>query len=346
MALAAAFALIAVLEYWLDPNCAFNGPGSQSAFAFTANPYHAKVEYLEKRPEAFDAFIIGGSRAGALTPALSEAYFPGHHFYNFFVYSADEYDNRKDIEYLLDRQKPRFLIVQISLTELAAFGSHRDLLDPLASGQVGLFYAARNVCGFNREVTVRKLKFFLGRDLLIGQAVIDPLTGIYDRSRWSGEDLQKNQATVLLTTPRQPSNPKAAKANFRATEAYLGELDDQGIPVVLIISPETDSVLDSLDTDTALSYLGKLAKLHDFWNFADYTDIAGNAENFYDINHYNAKIAKFIFERIAGGKDAELPEDFGFHVDYSNSEAYLGALRARYAAARRKIAVKSLLGGN
>jgi len=67
------------------------------AYNMNNNPRVAKIAYLETHHEAYNSYIIGGSKSSSLSPTLLNNYFEGSSFYNMLMYGGDFYDYEKTI---------------------------------------------------------------------------------------------------------------------------------------------------------------------------------------------------------------------------------------------------------
>ena len=112
---------IMTLNYVVDPYKYF---ASQSGdyYDVDADDYvrEQKIEHIKKNPDKYDAYLIGGSKAGAIkTENLSKI--DGYNYYNCWLLSGNFPDYLAYAKYLVENTSAKKILLQISTSELYEF---------------------------------------------------------------------------------------------------------------------------------------------------------------------------------------------------------------------------------
>lgn len=109
---------IMALNFVVDPYGYFAAQGGD-CFELDEKDYlrELKAEHIKNFGDQYDAYLIGGSKAGAIrAEKLSEL--DGYNYYNAWVLSGNFLDYEGYIEYILENTKAKKILLQISTSEL------------------------------------------------------------------------------------------------------------------------------------------------------------------------------------------------------------------------------------
>ena len=110
----AALLFIMSVNYFYDPYGYFRSQ-SGDCYDLDENDYlrEQKAEHIKHISDQYDAYLIGGSKAGALrTDKLKEL--DGYNYYNCWVLSGNFQDYEAYTKYIVEHKKAKKVLLQIS----------------------------------------------------------------------------------------------------------------------------------------------------------------------------------------------------------------------------------------
>jgi hypothetical protein len=301
---------------------------------------YLKVEYLKKN-RRFDTFLLGGSRMGTTVPTEIEQLLPGHHIYNFFVSSGNQYDNLIHVRWLLQTQPQiRNLYIQVDWPE--SYGLTREYLQYLTHPEVlgdnapgflrkYLFTFAPNAFEFKIENnTKRKGEFRL--DLASGHfdypkrnAVIAADCGEYVMQ-------VKDFAAPAQETAQSEGQKQLNTRSLAALAELLAAAKSRGVDTTIFVTPHHHRFLDRINLAEYLKFLNDLAAITPYWNFAFYSSITSNDCNYYEPSHYIAKVAPLLYAAMSK-KSAS--REYAHYVNAENVASELEFVRGNFQSHRK-----------
>ena len=117
----AALLFIMGVNYFYDPYGYFRSQ-SGDCYDLDENDYlrEQKAEHIKHFSDQYDAYLIGGSKAGALrTDKLKEL--DGYNYYNCWVLSGNFQDYEAYTKYIVEHTKAKKVLLQISTSEIKQF---------------------------------------------------------------------------------------------------------------------------------------------------------------------------------------------------------------------------------
>lgn len=117
----AALLFIMSVNYFYDPYGYFRSQ-SGDCYDLDENDYlrEQKAEHIKHFSDQYDAYLIGGSKAGALrTDKLKEL--DGYNYYNCWVLSGNFQDYEAYTKYIVEHTKAKKVLLQISTSEIKQF---------------------------------------------------------------------------------------------------------------------------------------------------------------------------------------------------------------------------------
>ena len=116
-ALLCVFLVWAVLNVLVDPFNAFSDTlMSWDSYTQTLNPRNSKAVYITEHFDEFDSYIIGSSSAASYLPETLNHYLDAS-FYNMLHYGSDTEYDRMLVEYLLNNDEVRYIVLVLGLNE-------------------------------------------------------------------------------------------------------------------------------------------------------------------------------------------------------------------------------------
>lgn len=316
---------VCAFNYLVDPFGVFGDRFLKwHSYNFVNNPRVAKIGYLDRNYEKYNAYIIGGSKSSSINPLLLNKYYgDGTSFYSMLMYGGDFYDYEKTLHYLVENYNVEHIIIHMSMHEMSHYHEikpeinnelHAKVLkEPLVPFY--LKYLTLNL-GYGKDKLVSLLK--RRYDPMEGNQFI-PETGVYNKVVRDAEEL----GTLEEFLEKYPEfNSPLPKVGSSGVEGNLGALkrmkeycESRGISFMFIIAPTYFREMDRYDYNAVEDFLNRAAEITDYWNFSGYNTISYDARYFYDPMHYRNNVGEMMLARIFGDDSVEVPEDFGVYVE-------------------------------
>lgn len=119
--IAASLLAIMGINYFVDPYGYFRSQGGD-CYELDEDDYlrEQKAQHIKHFSDRYDAYLIGGSKAGALrTEKLKEL--DGYNYYNCWVMSGNFQDYEAYTKYIVEHAEPKKILLQISTSEIKQF---------------------------------------------------------------------------------------------------------------------------------------------------------------------------------------------------------------------------------
>ena len=179
--------LIAGFNVLTDPFGVFGDPVlNWWGYNMTNNPRTAKFSYLEDHWEDYDSYLIGCSSTSAFTvEQFNELYDAS--FYNLIVYGADMLDSEQMIAYLIEKDSPKNIVLNVYLDNAVAYeevsNAYTHSMPASVDGSNPVSYYTRFLFA-SPEYGIAKLKN-RSSDTWLAQSfdVFDPVSGEYDKRK-------------------------------------------------------------------------------------------------------------------------------------------------------------------
>ncbi len=339
--------LIAGFNVLTDPFGVFGDPVlNWWSYNMTNNPRTAKFTYLEDYWENYDSYLVGCSSTSAFTvEPFNELYDAS--FYNLIVYGADMLDSEQMIAYLIEKDSPENIVLNVYLDNAVAYdeesNAYTHSMPAAVDGSNPVPYYARFLFA-NPEYGIAKLKN-RNTDLWLAQAfdVFDPVTGEYDKRKRDVEPIG-DMAQYLESYPVFADYPAGSGYTMPNRQNCLDSIsrivrmcEDAGVNLTVVTAPVYAEYLDNFDMTDVTGFYRDLAMVTDYWDFS-YSSVSFEPRYFYDSTHFRNAVGDMAAARIAGD-DCWIPEDFGYYVTAENAERYFANYGNRTAMTDDEISV-------
>ena len=320
-ALLCVFLVWAGLNVLVDPFNAFSDPlMSWDSYTQTLNPRNSKAVYITEHFDEFDSYIIGSSSAASYLPQTLDRYLDAS-FYNMFHYGADTKYDRELVEYLLNHDDVKYIVLVLGLNEANARESEEmypnDYTYYKVSGENALSYYRRNLFA-TPNYAFEKLGSAL-KDTVLPQAfdVFVPENGTYDKRVREVESIGDLDAYLNLHSADFPIND--AENTLKCMDAAIEDVrqirdlcEEAGTELIVVLTPMSESQLCRYSDETINTYFAKLAEVTDYWNFA-ISPLTYDERYYYDAIHTRNELANMVIARVFDDPDTYYPDDFGVY---------------------------------
>ena len=123
--------------------------------------------------------------------------------------------------------------------------------------------------------------------------------------------------------------------SLAALQEIIATCKERGIELYIYIPPTLNNVEADAFHQMAIwknyaDFQRQLAKLHPFWDFAEWNEITQNKDNFIDGSHHIFPVGDMILGRMFGKPTDKTPSSFGKYVTATNVDAHLRAVDHDY----------------
>ena len=320
-ALLGVFLTWAGLNVLVDPFNAFSDPLLEwDSYTQTLNPRNSKAVYITERFDEFDSYIIGSSSAASYLPETLNRYLDAS-FYNMFHYGSDTKYDRVLVEYLLNNDDVKYIVLVLGLNEANIRGSAKmypnDYSYYKVSGESALSYYWRNLFA-TPNYAFEKLSSF-AKDTELPQTfdVFVPQSGTYDKRVREVESIGDLEAYLNLHPTDFPTNDaenvlQCLDATIEDVRQIWNLCEDAGTELIVVLTPMSESQLRLYSDETMNAYFAKLAEVTDYWNFA-ISPLTYDERYYYDATHTRNELANMVIARVFDDPDTYYPDDFGVY---------------------------------
>lgn len=301
------------------------------SYNMTQNPRTAKISWLDRCREDYDAYIIGCSKTGSLPVELLNKHY-GARFFNMTMYggdlhSGDLYNIEMTARYLLSKHGAKHIVVSIGFAELLAYSDEGSVPHARVDGtNLTKFYAGYLLA--NPRYALEKLAAYRKASHLNPNRIFDVATGAYDNAIRDTEPigaldeyLQKHPSFTWEL--KKHSALPAVDACVESIARIKDMCCEAGSTFTFMISPMFRSELDTFPQDCLEDFYRKVAAVTDFWDFSGYHSVASEPRYFYDIYHHRNAVGVMALARMSGDTSVYVPKDFGLYVTKENIETRL-----------------------
>lgn len=301
------------------------------------NQRYEKINFLKNNHQRFNAYLVGSSRIGFITPQKIETYLPGSRFYNAWVSSGNPLDAQIFIDWLLrNHYEVKYLLIQIGLDHAIKIVDYRlvqDMqrlwhYDVTLSDPMGFYNPY--IFGFLTQSITRKMQLILSKQKI--SQLEDIQSGIWDyttRKKARNENLGlyiRNETTFHKPLPPFPYDSIQPQQLQMLTQA-LKDIDKQcqsyNIQCIFVTAPlyykETQRYPSKL-RDFILTILAQSLS-NGFWHFGYLNSITTDEHNYYESTHQLPEIDSMMLDKIFQHSTNNIPKDFGIFITKENFES-------------------------
>ncbi len=320
---------LASFNYFADPYGYFtfqSGDYEDINFSFNLSVVMArqfKANHVLKFADQYDAYLLGGSKAGSYRAAkLSEL--DGYRYYNMFESRGNVQEYEIETDFLLKYCDPKKIVISLSGAEVKRLlQDQEDVSFQIPAVELGTSYV--------REYMTYLFKdFFQGLTKIRNRSAtyVEPIpTGerniyrLYNRSyeRWVQAteskvlgEFQEHLRELFTSEADDPYIPEC----LDTLERIKKKCDDAGVELMVIVAPSFIGEIADFESPAYRDYLVRLALITDYWDFSGYHDIDLNPWNFYNEGHFFYEVGDAVVDTING--TFSYP-GFGTHVTRENA---------------------------
>ncbi|MCM1244836.1 MAG: hypothetical protein NC293_04230 [Roseburia sp.] len=318
---------IAGANFFIDPYGYFSARKGEN-YSMDEEDYlrEQKAEHIKYHADDYDAYLVGGSKAGALhSDKLSEI--DGYRYYNCWLLSGNFEDYYNYSKYIIETAHPKKILLHISTSEIAQF-------DREAKGDI---YEVPAV--MSGESKIAEVVKFLFKNLSVSFDTItntDPayavlptgernLTKYYDYYNAHHDTTQYYdylmKAQVDPYLPRLINGTKDKADLVNSNLEYLKEIkrlcDKNNVELQVFLSTLFIGEMVGYEGNSFYNWLSQMVEITGgMWCFNNYNDLVFNPFNYYNARHYYFEMGDLMIERMAGTTDQY--SDFGVYLTKDN----------------------------
>ena len=319
---------IMTLNYVVDPYKYF---ASQSGDYYDVDEddyvREQKIEHIKKNPDKYDAYLIGGSKAGAIkTENLSKI--DGYNYYNCWLLSGNFPDYLAYAKYIVENTSAKKILLQISTSELYEFNR---------TEKGTIYETPAEISGESKFAEV--VSFLMKNPKIAIEELLDTEPKYYNKP--SGErDLQKYydylNANIegyryYLWYMKQQAEPyykymdKEVPEDTETVNACIDILrqikqlcDDNGVELQVFFGSLFAGQMVYYEGESFYDFLEQVVMVmdEDVWCFNTYNDVALCVYNYYNPAHYFYEVGDLMIDTMAG-KPCQY-EGFGVKLNREN----------------------------
>jgi len=334
---------IGAMNFFVDPFSYFRfADGEFSEYQDNEDAYlrYIRAKQIEFNDGKYDAFIVGGSKAGALrTETLNKT--DGHTYYNAWVLSGNLREYYLYTKFILENTDAKKILLHLSGPEVRK-GDRSNLGDVYKTPAV--------VTG---ESEVAEFIEYLGKNLsFAGGDLIDMIKGDYEITNPGNEDgvrnveyrykkmekdpigytetavlhdYDENMRKLFKVTPKNP----AIGESLDYMKKIKKLCEDADCELQVVIGASFINELYEYEAKTYWSYLLQVIDIFgDVWDFSGFNDVCLNPYNFYNESHYKYEVGDLMINTMAQG--SQIVDGFGILVTPDNRFDWLKDRRAAY----------------
>ena len=296
-----------------------------------------KAEHIKYHGNEYDAFLVGGSKAGAIhSDKLSEI--DGYKYYNCWLLSGNFEDYYTYCKYIINTAHPKKILLHISTSEIAQF-------DREAKGDI--YEVPAVISGKSKVAEVTK---FLFKNLSVSWDTITSKEESYPVQKTGERNLSKYYAfyqthkdknayyDYLMKAQVDPYLPrlingtkdKADLVNSNIT--YLKKIkqlcDKNQVELNVFLGSLFIGEMVGYEGNSFYNWLTQMVEITGgLWCFNNYNDLVYNPFNYYNARHYYYEMGDLMIERMSGKSTAY--DDFGIYLTPDNIASEIATRRAK-----------------
>lgn len=319
---------IMALNYFVDPYKYF---ASQSGDFYDVrwDDYvrEQKIEHIKKNPDKYDAYLIGGSKAGGLkTENLSRI--DGYNYYNCWLLSGNFPDYLAYAEYIVNNTSAKKILLQISTSELYEFTrSEKGPVYELPAEVTGESKFAETISFLMKNpVTVFEELTTTPWDYCNEPSGERNLKNYYDlyREKTEGENLYygymtwESRSYYKYMDKEMKEDPETVNACIEMLRQIKKLCDKNGVELQVFFGSLYAGQMVYYEGESFYDFLEQVVMVmdEDVWCFNTYNDVALCMYNYYNPAHYFYEVGDLMIDTMAG-KECEF-EGFGVKLNREN----------------------------
>ena len=322
---------IMALNYFVDPYKYFS---SQSGDYYEAdeNDYlrEQKAEHIKKYSGQYDAYLIAGSKGGALrTEKLKEL--DGYNYYNCWVLSGNLIDYLAYTQFILENTDAKKIVLQLSTSELYKFdrASQGDIYEvpAIVSGESKIAeymkFLMINPSVAWGKLTTKEEETVKYPCLPTGERNLAKYYQYYNSNASAGNN---NYANYILGSAAKylkyldsevPEKPKTLEQILINLREIASLCKKNEVEIQVIYAPLFSAQMMRYEGETFYDLLEESVMIFDkVWCFNNFNGLTMCPYNFYNISHYFYEMGDLMIDTMSGKETGY--DDFGVLLTREN----------------------------
>lgn len=307
----ASLAAIMGINYFVDPYGYFRSQ-SGDCYELDENDYlrELKAEHIKYLSEKYDAYLIGGSKAGALrTDKLSQL--DGYNYYNCWVMSGNFQDYEAYTKYIVENTNAKKILLQISTSEIKQFDreSRGAIYETPAmlSGESKIAeyfsFLFKNLRLSLDEITDDQARYPC---LETGERNLTKYYNYFNEKKGTQEYydfLMKKKVDKFYSNLESGTPDKSAVISecIASLKRMKKMCDKHNVEFQVFFGSLFAGQMIGYEGDSLYNFMEQVVQVAgDVWCFNTFNDVALNIYNYYDIAHYYYEIGDLMIDTMAG----------------------------------------------
>lgn len=332
----ATLAVIMGTNYFVDPYGYFRSQ-SGDCYDLDENDYlrELKAEHIKHFSDKYDAFLIGGSKAGALrTEKLKEL--DGYRYYNCWVMSGNFQDYEAYTKYIVENTNAKKILLQISTSEIKQFDREsRGAIYETPAMLSGESKLAETVTFLfkNLKLSVEELTDDATRYpcLETGERNLTKYYNYFNEKKGTEEYYnflmkKKVDRFYKYLDKGTPDKSEVTSQCIASLKRMKKMCDKNGVEFQVFFGSVFAGQMIGYEGDSLYNFMKQVVQTAgDVWCFNTYNDVAMNIFNYYDIAHYYYEIGDLMVDTMAGRPSKY--KDFGVLLTEDNIDKEIAKRR-------------------
>lgn len=332
---------IMALNYFVDPYKYF---ASQSGDFYDVkwDDYvrEQKIQHIKRNPDKYDAYLIGGSKAGGLkTENLSRI--DGYNYYNCWLLSGNFPDYLAYAEYIVNNTSAKKILLQISTSELYEFSrSEKGPIYELPAEITGeskiaeyISFLMKNPVTVFEELTTTPWDYY---NEPTGERNLKNYYDFY-REKTAGENhfcgyiAWESRNYYKYMDKEMKEDPETVNACIDILRQIKDLCDQNGVELQVFFGSLYAAQMVYYEGESFYDFLEQVVMVmdEDVWCFNTYNDVALCMYNYYNPAHYFYEVGDLMIDTMAG-KKCEF-EGFGVKLNRENVGSEIAKRRKKLA---------------
>ena len=305
-----------------------------------------KAKYILAHPEEYQGFILGGSKAGAISTELMQEY-TGLPYYNLYYNIGNMADYLRYTQFLIDNTQVKEITLHLSSYETLQYErtSQGSAYKVPAALKSDLAASALEYLSFLMTDVKTTVETLSSRPKKNPQNADSLVTGMKnwrtylrsfakDSEAYIAKNVTKKQERALRSLFKDNTNDtdekkqEARTKGVQAMREIKALCDENGVTLRVIIGASFLDEKYTYECTQYYSYLRELVEIcGEVWDFSDYCDVNMNPYNFFNEKHFTYATSDLMIRTVFG---AEKKEGFGTLLTKDNIYSYLLQRQADY----------------
>lgn len=327
------------LNYHIDPTDYFSVTKNSEYYSPNNYARAIKSQYVKKHADEIEAVVVGGSKAGVLSPELLTEY-TGKKYYNYYFNVGNFSDYLK---------YSKFLIENTDISEITLHFSSFEVKDFTREDSGASIYQIPAILTGSKWEQLTEFTSYLMTDIntTLKEMSKDPSKTKFDdlssgeRNWKKGEDqfaanpeeytakqVTKNMDKYLANFfSQKASTYPAFDDNIDALRQIKALCDENGVTLKVVIGASFVGERDTYESYRYYEYLRQIVSITDVWDFSDFNEVNMNPYNFINRKHYDKAVGTLMLDTMYGKRTHE---GFGIYLTKDNIDDYLDQRIADY----------------